>query len=253
MITNWQAYVSRAIESEFAESKYIAMTMASLLQASLSGVPILFVVQENPQAFYLILIFMVFVICMAVLLLIFVPKVVMTEAFTRRNEQEQRQLIHRSIRRSNSGRLLFPGVQSNVFVSRLEPNLVLHFISEVNESPVGTLSEVDKVGGESLSSGVGEDEEGMKVVRRETILVLSTSEEYEDGVKAPQAKSGGNVVQSDTTAHCREDEEAHAAIAQSEREVLILHSSLLSSQTLRVQSTSEEAPRARSGGDVPKN
>jgi ABC-type sugar transport system substrate-binding protein len=240
MIANWQAYVSRAIESEFAESKYIAMTMASLLQAGLSGVPILFVVRENPQAFYLILIFMVFVICMAVLLLIFVPKVVMTEAFTRRNEQEQRQLILRSIRRSTSGRLLFPGVQSSASVSRLEPNSILTCISEVNESPVGTLSEADKDGGEGLSSGAGEDEEGMKVVRRETILVLSTSEEYEDGVEAPQARSSGNAVQSDTTAHCRDDEEVHAAIAQLEREVLILRSNL----------DEREAPRAKSGGDI---
>jgi gamma-aminobutyric acid type B receptor len=105
VIANWQAYVSRMVESEFAESKYIAMTMASLLQASLSGVPILFVVRDNPQAFYLVLIFMVFVICMAVLLLIFVPKVVMTEASTRRNEQEQRQLILLSV---DLGHLLVP-------------------------------------------------------------------------------------------------------------------------------------------------
>jgi hypothetical protein len=81
------------------------MTMASLLLASLSGVPILFVVRDNPQAFYLVLIFMVFVICMAVLLLIFVPKVVMTEASTRRNEQEQRQLILLSV---DLGHLLVP-------------------------------------------------------------------------------------------------------------------------------------------------
>jgi gamma-aminobutyric acid type B receptor len=53
VIANWQAYVSRVVESEVAEFKYIAMTMASLLQASLSGVPILFVVRDNPQAFYL--------------------------------------------------------------------------------------------------------------------------------------------------------------------------------------------------------
>jgi ABC-type sugar transport system substrate-binding protein len=208
LIANWQAYVSRVIESEFAESKYIAMTMASLLQAILSGVPILFIVREQPQAFYLVLTFMVFVVCMAVLLLIFVPKVVMTEAFARRNEQEQRQLILRSIRGSS-----FPGEQSNVSVSGVEHNSMLTCISEVNESLVDTLSGADKVGGEGLSS---EGEEGMKVVRRETFQLLSISDVKDDEEVAPKAKSDGDVVQTDTTTHSGEEQQGHANIAQLE-------------------------------------
>lgn len=241
VIANWQAYVSRAIESEFAESKYIAMTIASLLQASLSGVPILFVVRDNPQAFYLVITFMVFAICMAVLLLIFVPKVVMTEAFTRRNEQEQRQLILRSIRLS-SGHSLVTGEQSSISVSGVERNPVLTCIREVNECPVGTLPETDRDDGEGLSNE--DDEEGMKVVRRETVRILSPSEV--DEVEAPRAKSDSGVVQTGTN----EEGEGHATIAQLEQQ-LISRSARLSSETIRFQSTSEEdVPRAKSDSDV---
>lgn len=74
---NWQAYKARKIKSEFSESKYIALAMMSYLQALLIGLPILFVVRDSPQAFYLTLSFMVFVLCVGLLLLIFVPKVVM--------------------------------------------------------------------------------------------------------------------------------------------------------------------------------
>lgn len=100
LIANWQAYVSRSLESEFSESRYIAMANASLLQATISGVPILFVVRKNPEAFYLVLVFMIFAICMAILLLIFVPKIVLAQSFLQHPEPEQRRMILNSIRRS---------------------------------------------------------------------------------------------------------------------------------------------------------
>ena len=74
IIANWQAYKSRKIRSEFSESKYIMLCMISLLEALLIGIPILFVVRDSPQAYYMTISFMVFVICMGDLLLIFIPK-----------------------------------------------------------------------------------------------------------------------------------------------------------------------------------
>jgi ABC-type sugar transport system substrate-binding protein len=195
VIANWQAYVSRVIESEFSESKYIAMTMASLLQATLTGVPILFVERESPQTFYLVLTFMVFVICMAVLLLIFVPKVVMTEAFTRRKEEERQQLILRSICRDSSNHSALHGDLGGV-----EQRL-----SVANED---TLSGDD---GEGLSS---DGEDGMKVVWRETIQVLSTS--VEDEEEAPEAKSDDDIVQTDVSTHSGGEEGGYGNITQSE-------------------------------------
>jgi hypothetical protein len=74
VMANVQAYQARGIQSEFSESKYIALVMVSFLQSICTGAPVLFLVNDNPQAYYLIMVFMIFLTCMAVLLLIFIPK-----------------------------------------------------------------------------------------------------------------------------------------------------------------------------------
>jgi ABC-type sugar transport system substrate-binding protein len=74
-LANWQAYEARDIQSEFSESRYIAIAMACILQAHVSAVPILLLTSELPQVHYLVMIIMIFVINMSVLLLVFVPKV----------------------------------------------------------------------------------------------------------------------------------------------------------------------------------
>ena len=70
-----QAYKARSIQSEFSESKYIALSMLSLLQTCVIGIPILFLVRDQPQAFYMVGISMIFINCLSILLLIFLPKV----------------------------------------------------------------------------------------------------------------------------------------------------------------------------------
>lgn len=102
LFANWQAFEARTIQSEFSESKYIAIAIASMLQAAFIGVPTLFTVRKSPEAYYLILTFMLFVISMAVLMLIFIPKIVIHQNFQRLSPAEQRQLIRESIRRSHS-------------------------------------------------------------------------------------------------------------------------------------------------------
>ena len=51
------------------------MIMASMLQAMISGVPILFFVGGMPQAYYMVFVLLVFIISMVILLVIFIPKV----------------------------------------------------------------------------------------------------------------------------------------------------------------------------------
>ena len=65
-IACWQAYEARDIKSEFAEAKYIAMTVFSLTQGFLTGLPIVAVASDTPKTFYLILTFLVFGVCMVV-------------------------------------------------------------------------------------------------------------------------------------------------------------------------------------------
>lgn len=100
LLANWQAYASRKIQSEFAESKFIAICMILLLEAVLIGVPILLVVKDAPQAFYLTISFMIFAICMGVLLLIFIPKISIAADYSHRPELEQRRMLLRQIQRS---------------------------------------------------------------------------------------------------------------------------------------------------------
>lgn len=102
IMANYQAYRARGIESEFSESKYIGMTVASMLQATLIGAPILILVQELPQAWYLTLSFIIFIISMMVLLLIFVPKISYARSYVSRSEVSQRRIIRNSIYQSQA-------------------------------------------------------------------------------------------------------------------------------------------------------
>lgn len=74
ILANIQAYRARKIATEFSESKYIGIIMASILQACCIGVPVVVVVMDQPSANYIVPVLLVFVICMSMLLLMFVPK-----------------------------------------------------------------------------------------------------------------------------------------------------------------------------------
>jgi hypothetical protein len=76
MVANWWAYQARNIETEYHESRYIGISMASVLQAWCMGIPILIVVWDNPQAKFFVQAGIIFVTALAVLLLIFVPKMI---------------------------------------------------------------------------------------------------------------------------------------------------------------------------------
>lgn len=77
-----QAYRARHISDEFSESRWVAFTVASWAQVFVVGCPVLFLVQEQPTAFYFLKVSIVFVACMSLLLFMFVPKVLI-----RRQEQ----------------------------------------------------------------------------------------------------------------------------------------------------------------------
>lgn len=75
IIANWQAYEARHIRSEFSESKYIALSMVCVLQAVLTGIPILLLTTELPQIHYVVACMTVSVCCLSIIMLIFIPKV----------------------------------------------------------------------------------------------------------------------------------------------------------------------------------
>lgn len=69
-----QAYRARTIKTDYAESKYIAFIMLSMLQSYLLGLPILALVRDDPQASFVVLTVLIFATSMATLLFLFVPK-----------------------------------------------------------------------------------------------------------------------------------------------------------------------------------
>ncbi len=73
---NVEAWKARKINTEYGESNYIGLIMASMLQVVLVGVPLSFLVHENPTARFFVNSSMAFVICMSVLSLLFLPKVI---------------------------------------------------------------------------------------------------------------------------------------------------------------------------------
>jgi gamma-aminobutyric acid type B receptor len=74
LFSNYQSYRARNLPNEFNETFYLAMTNLIILEGLVIGVPILFVVGDDPAAFMLIRSLLVSIICLAMLVPMFLPK-----------------------------------------------------------------------------------------------------------------------------------------------------------------------------------
>ena len=149
IMANIQAYRARSIQSEFSESKYIALVMASFLQSACIGGPILFLVQDNPQAFYLVMVFMVFLTCMSILLLIFIPKVRFVRMYSEENCEDHAVRTQRQQRQS---------LPSSAFF----------------EKPAKSLTSPSNSSGANLSAPLDQQSSGEFVNRSSTLLECNT-------------------------------------------------------------------------------
>ena len=96
-----QAYKGRNVSVAYSESTYVAFSVASILQACIIGVPLIFLSNTNPTASYVVWTLLVFVICMSVLSFIFVPKT--TKAFSKKTDSTRFSIDMRSIDSSKIG------------------------------------------------------------------------------------------------------------------------------------------------------
>jgi hypothetical protein len=119
----WQAYEARDIKSEFAEAKYIAMTVFSLTQGFLTGLPIVAVARDTPETFDTILTALVFGVCAVVLSLIFIPKMMMQRRYGRMTKTEQNKAMLVSVRLSARMDEDGPGSVSTAFRSASKPTM----------------------------------------------------------------------------------------------------------------------------------
>jgi hypothetical protein len=77
--------------------------MFTLCQAYLSGIPIVVVVRDIPKAFYLVLTFLILLLCMTILLLLFLPKILLQRKYTGMTQRDQKALMAVKLRRSIVG------------------------------------------------------------------------------------------------------------------------------------------------------
>jgi gamma-aminobutyric acid type B receptor len=89
----YQAFQAWDIQLEFSESTYIAIAVASLFQAFVTGIPVVAVVKDMPTAYYLLLSLMIFLVSMAILLLIFLPKIILQKSYSLRSEASQKKML----------------------------------------------------------------------------------------------------------------------------------------------------------------
>ena len=103
IIACWQAWKARNIKTEFSESKYIGLAVFSMTQAFLTGIPIVAIVRDIPEAFYLVLTFLIFILSVILLALIFIPKMSMQHLYSKMPMTMQRRHLKQSVRQSSVG------------------------------------------------------------------------------------------------------------------------------------------------------
>ena len=100
ILANVQSYQARSIRTEFSESKFISIIMASMLQALVISIPILVLVYDQPRAMFVILVCLISVICSAVLVLMFVPKIQYMKEW---ELEQERKRVSKALRLANGG------------------------------------------------------------------------------------------------------------------------------------------------------
>ena len=113
-----QAWRARSISDEYSETKSVGVALYSWLQLFLVGVPVLFLIdRHNTKARYFLISILIFLVCMSMLLIIFVPLFIQI----RRAQMQQKVQVGDSNNgaqpSSSSNRSRIPGL--NVDLSRV--------------------------------------------------------------------------------------------------------------------------------------
>jgi hypothetical protein len=164
-IACYQAFEGRNISSEFAESKYIGLSVASLFQAFLTGLPIVVIVKDDPKAFYLVLVLMIFVLSEVILLLIFLPKIYLAYQYSGMSKADQNKALrdgiegsaNRSSRLQSTASTFFGDGVNPVYTVR-EPESPRNFVPDATGENIS--AEEVTTGENNLGDGEKRDTEG---------------------------------------------------------------------------------------------
>ena len=103
MLANYWSYKARhvVLPDDHNESRFIGMSLASVLQAWGMGIPMLVVVSSNPQAKYCVTVGVVVVTSLAMVLFMFCPKIhALKKERQRAQEERRRDLYSRFLQRA---------------------------------------------------------------------------------------------------------------------------------------------------------
>jgi len=76
ILANIESYRTRNIKTEYNESKYVEIAMIWIAQVAFIGIPLLFLVQDNPSAKLFVTSCIIIIVSLSVLVLIFIPKII---------------------------------------------------------------------------------------------------------------------------------------------------------------------------------
>lgn len=93
LFANYQAYQARRLPTAFSESGYIFLSIFTLVESSIIGAPLLFIVDDKPTTIFLIRTMLVTLWCLSIQLPCFLPKYYQN----RRQQARPRQQVHVSI------------------------------------------------------------------------------------------------------------------------------------------------------------
>jgi len=135
---NVQAFRARGISDEFSESKYIAIALASILQAIIIGVPVAVMTAAEPDVFSVIVSCFAFIVAMSLSLLIFVPKVLLARKRAKEKQAKKQQGNHRSIS-ATSTEVEESGIR--IIHAPTSKRFVKHEVAKTNESQSSQMDE----------------------------------------------------------------------------------------------------------------
>ena len=88
LYANVEAFRGRSIRTQYSESRFIGLTMLILLQAFIIGIPLFFVAYDSPTARFVVSASLTFILCTAVLLPMFLPKM----RYLREHQEQQERI-----------------------------------------------------------------------------------------------------------------------------------------------------------------
>jgi hypothetical protein len=156
LLSLYEAFVARNISTEFAESDYIFVVLCVVVLVSFMGIPIMLIARDQPQARFFCSVCIIFIICFAVLLLIFGPKMVAHWRSTKQRPGSRMSTLPDRRISGNAPSIYGGRTHVSGLLSSADVPVSTEFRTSSDATPVPSV-----IGGDSESSS---DEEGIQVL-----------------------------------------------------------------------------------------